>query len=119
MKPFLDKNIFEFSNTIPTKFLISGDFQKKILRDTFKNVLDPAFKNNKRKIGFNASLFLFLEKEKKAIVESFFMKDKVMNNLIDMKKLYKNMNNYKNDISFNKFLFSVISTKIFLENYQK
>lgn len=117
--PFLDKNIFEFSNTIPTKFLISGDFQKKILRDTFKNVLDPAVKNNKRKIGFNASLFLFLEKEKKAIVESFFMKDKVMNNLIDMKKLYKNMNNYKNDISFNKFLFSVISTKIFLENYQK
>ena len=42
-----------------------------------------------------------------------------MKNLIDMKKLYNNLNNYKKDINFNKFLFSIISTKIFLENYQK
>lgn len=117
--PFLDKNIFEFSNTIPTKFLISGDFQKKILRDTFKNVLDPVVRKNKKKIGFNASLFLYLEKEKKITLRNFFLKDKVMKNLIDMEKLYNNLSNYKQDINFNKFLFSIISTKIFLENYQK
>jgi asparagine synthase (glutamine-hydrolysing) len=117
--PFLDKNIFEFSNTIPTKFLISGDFQKKILRDTFKDVLDPIVRKNKRKIGFNASLFLFLEKEKENLIKNFFMKDKVMKNLIDMKKLYNNLENYKKNINLNKFLFSVISTKIFLESHQK
>ena len=117
--PFLDKSIFEFSSTIPTKFLISGNYQKKILRDAFKNILDPIVRKNKRKIGFNASLFLFLDNEKKITLKNFFLKDKVMKNLIDMKKLYNNLNNYKKDINFNKFLFSIISTKIFLENYQK
>ena len=83
--PFLDKSIFEFSSTIPTKFLISGNYQKKILRDAFKNVLDPIVRKNKKKIRFNASLFLFLDNEKKITLKNFFLKDKVMKNLIDMK----------------------------------
>lgn len=116
--PFLDKKIFEFANSIPTKFLISGNYQKKILRDAFKDVLDPTVRNNKRKIGFNASLSLFLHNENKNSIKNFFIKDKVMKNLIDMKKLYNNLNEYKKDISFNKFLFSIISTKVFLENYK-
>ena len=114
--PFLDKKLFEFSSSIPTKFLISGNYQKKILRDTFKNVLDHKVRTNKKKIGFNASLSLFLNKEKKIDVKNFFTKDKIMKNLINMKKLYYKLDTYKNDINFNKFLFSVISTKLFLEN---
>ena len=114
--PFLDKKLFEFSRSIPTKFLISGSYQKKILRDTFKNVLDHKVRTNKKKIGFNASLSLFLNKEKKIDIKNFFTKDKIMKNLINMKKLYYKLDTYKNDVNFNKFLFSVISTKLFLEN---
>ena len=57
--PFLDKSIFEFSSTIPTKFLISGNYQKKILRDAFKNVLDPIVRKKKGKLDLMPLYFYF------------------------------------------------------------
>lgn len=41
--PFLDHRLIEFSNRIPDQFLIKGDNKKKILKDTFADLLPPRF----------------------------------------------------------------------------
>jgi len=49
--PFLDHRLIEFSNQIPDKFLISGNNKKRILKDTFQDLLPKNFFNSP-KSGF-------------------------------------------------------------------
>ena len=50
--PYLNKELFENSLNIPTRFLISEGYQKKILRDCLKNILidDVRLDRQKKKV---------------------------------------------------------------------
>ena len=43
--PYLDKEIFNFALNLPANFLIEDGYQKKILRDSFKNILHEEIRN--------------------------------------------------------------------------
>ena len=63
--PYLDKELFEFSCSLPSSFLIRDGFQKKILRDSSKNILNKKIRLYKQKKGFNASINSLLNLVKK------------------------------------------------------
>ena len=114
--PFLDKNLFQYTQMIESSLLIKGYSQKFLLRETFKKNLHPDVYNFRQKIGFNASLYLFIKNENKKKLKKFFYEKSPINKLINMKLLFKNIDQCKESSEFSKFLFFVISTKIFLDS---
>lgn len=59
--PFLDRRLFEFANTVPTRHLIRNGYAKAILRDAMRGIVPDAILDNHRKVGFNASLTEFID----------------------------------------------------------
>ena len=118
--PYLDKDIFEYMLKVPTKYLISSGFSKKILRDSMKNIVNDNILWNKRKVGFNAPLSEIydfrLKKNREAILDyseifEIFNRDKI-------EKIFsKKLNKIPNSLS--KFIFNFLNSKIFLENNTK
>jgi asparagine synthase (glutamine-hydrolysing) len=115
--PFLDTNLFKFANTIPTNFLIQEGFQKFVLRKTFKNIMHPNVVNHRSKIGFNASLNLFIKNEKKNNLKNFFYEDSPVNDFVNMKNIFKLTQKKNLTPQVEKFLFNVMNIKIFLDKH--
>ena len=114
--PFLDRGLFEFGHTIPTRHLIKDGYTKSVLRDSMRGIVSDKVLNSFQKKGFNASLKELIDFEDKDIramllddskIFDYIKKDKI-------EKLFK-IKNLEN--SYSKFLFNFINAKIFLENY--
>jgi len=54
--PFLDKRLYEFTNTIPSKLLIGEGYNKFVLRTAMKGILNEKVRLSREKKGFNASI---------------------------------------------------------------
>ena len=115
--PFLDSDLFKFANTIPTKYMIQNGFQKFILRKTFNKVLHKNISSHRRKIGFNASLSLFIKNEKNKKLKKFFLEPSSINELVDMNKIYLLTQKKNLTSQAEKFLFNVMNIKIFLDKH--
>ena len=114
--PYLDKELFEFSMNIPSHFLISGKIQKKILRDSSKGILNDQIRNYNKKIGFNASINSLIDLKNKKNVEFYLNENSQLSEIINLRRLKKFIYNYNKSLpnEISKFIFSIISTKIFL-----
>lgn len=111
--PFLDKNLFEFMLTVPSNYLIQDGYQKKILRDSVKDILTDDIRLNREKKGFNGSINSLIKFNKKN-KDFIFDDNHEISEFIDLKKL-------RYDIDFNaipnhlsKLIFAVINLKIFM-----
>jgi asparagine synthase (glutamine-hydrolysing) len=114
--PFLDKNLFEFANSIPTNFLINNGYQKVVLRDSFKNTLNEQVRLDRHKKGFNASINTIINFKDPKINSYLFDKSSEINDFVDMKEVKKEI--YSNNTNqFSKFIFSVLNTKIFMDAF--
>jgi asparagine synthase (glutamine-hydrolysing) len=67
--PFLDHRIMDFSYSIPDKFLINGNNRKKILKDTFANLLPNNFFKSP-KAGFEIPIGEWFRNELKEDMKS-------------------------------------------------
>ena len=115
--PYLDTELVKFTNTIPSKYLIKNGFTKFPLRAVARKYLPKAITENKKKIGFNASLSSMFNINKKSNMK-YCMENSQIFDFIDknrFEKFIKTKNFHKSDVN-NKFLFNFISTKIFLES---
>ena len=65
--PFLDRSVIEFAQSIPTDYKINRKHGKRILRDTFSDLLPKSISTRSKK-GFEIPLAYWLEDE---IVEQF------------------------------------------------
>ncbi len=113
--PFLDKRLFEFVFSIPEAFLIQKGYGKYILRESLKGILNDKVRLDRIKKGFNASINSLLNFDDKKTKDYLLDLSSPIFDLVDVKefeKLLKNeyIPNYKS-----KFIFSFLSTKIFLE----
>ena len=114
--PYLDRNHFEFCYSIPTRHLIRDGYNKKVLRDSMQGIVPERILTTRRKVGFNAPLYSFLN-----------MKDKgVRNYLLGASPIFDHVNKVKiGDLlqktnlpnSESKFLFNYICGKLFLEEF--
>ena len=115
--PFLDKDLFEFANSIPSLFLINNGYQKSVLRDSFKNVLNEKVRLDRQKKGFNASINTVITFKDPKIKSFLFDKNSEINDFVNMKEIKKAIYSNKTN-QFSKFLFSILNTKIFLDGKQ-
>jgi asparagine synthase (glutamine-hydrolysing) len=90
-------------------------YQKMILRQSAKGILNDKVRLDRRKKGFNASINSIVNFKDAKIKNYFFDKKSKINEYIDMKKIYEITENENIDNYLSKFLFSVLNTKTFLD----
>ena len=114
--PYLDKNLMEFSYSIPREYLIREGVSKYVLRQSCKGVLNDQVRLNTRKMGFNASIMTLFNLQNKKNMD-FLLADSPIFEILDkdrFKALFSAKDSLPNSLS--KYLFSVISAKLFLES---
>lgn len=114
--PFLDRSLFESAHLIPTQHLIQDGKSKAVLREAMRGIVEDSILDNPRKVGFNApitDLCDFSEPE----TQKWFLKDSPIFDLVDKKSMKNFMGKKKYLNSDSKFLFSFLSSKLFLEKF--
>ena len=119
--PYLDSDLVSFANSIPTKNLIKNGYQKNLLREVLKGILPNKIRLDRKKVGFNSSLFSVFDK--KIIKENYFLlkKNTFLKTIIDFNKIDNNI--FLNTSSgfkdgSDKFLYSLMAVNSFLKNYE-
>lgn len=73
--PFLDYELVNFVFSLPAKFKINGRLRKRILQDSFRDLL-PAELYNRPKKGFEVPLLKWFRREMKSMIVDDLLSDK-------------------------------------------
>ncbi|MFL3005279.1 MAG: asparagine synthase (glutamine-hydrolyzing) [Candidatus Neomarinimicrobiota bacterium] len=114
--PFLDINLVEFTQSIPSHHLIKKGYSKYILRDSVKNILNDKVRLDRRKKGFNASIHSLINFDDKTSYD-YFLSDSPIFEIIRKDKIEFLLKNQSLENSYNKFLFNFLNSKIFIEKF--
>jgi asparagine synthase (glutamine-hydrolysing) len=116
--PYLDSKLFEFSYTIPAEHLIRDGYNKFILREAVKGILNETVRTDRQKKGFNASINSVVDFKDRATRE-YILDDSPVFNLVKKEAIERLLNQDKPlPNSYSKFMFSFINAKMFLEGQQ-
>jgi asparagine synthase (glutamine-hydrolysing) len=115
--PYLSRPLLDVALRLPENKLIQDGLGKYYLREAAKGLVHPDILWNRTKVGFNSSLFEFLDVEAKETRE-FLLDDSPIFDVVDKNKIegYLGM-----DLSLNsdsKFLFNFINAKLFMEFFE-
>ncbi len=114
--PFLDRELFDVSQQIPTRHLISNGYAKAVLRQAMRGIVPDAILDERRKIGFNASINSFVD----------FTSDEVRSAILDDSPIFDHVRKDRIETlmtqdplpnSRSKFLFYFLSSKMFVEEF--
>ena len=112
--PFLSRQLFEFMNTVPTKYLMQQGYTKYILREIGKSYLPTKIRLDRKKKGFNSSINSLINIHSQKFIDFVNKKSKIYD-IINKEELLKSLKNKSDENYLSKFIFSFISVKIFLE----
>ena len=117
--PFLDTGLFSECLNMPSKYYIQNGLAKWPLRQIINNIVPDKIRLNKRKIGFNAPIEEVIDLNKKKNVD-FLINDSEIFKIVKKNEILKLINKKKNFTGVeNNFIFSFLSSKIFIDNYSK
>lgn len=114
--PFLDSELCNVANSIPTHYLVQRGLAKAVLRDAMKGIVPDIILDSPRKVGFNAPIHAFLDVadetvRKEVLADSpifdYIRRDRI-ENLMDKGYLPN---------SESKFMFYFLNAKMFLEEF--
>jgi len=93
--PFLDHTIFDFAFTLPASYKVDGNMKKKILQDTFRNILPEELYNRPKK-GFEVPLLKWLRGDMKPMIQEYlldevFIKKQGLFNFEEIKSIYNTL----------------------------
>ncbi len=114
--PFLDHTLFEFCQTIPTKFLIQKGYAKFILRQAMDGIVPPKILSAHQKVGFNASISSLLDTGDRNVLE-YLLDDSPVFEYFRRDKFEKLLSKKELPNSESKFLFNFLNSKIFIEEF--
>lgn len=114
--PFLDRNLFDFCNSIPTRLLIQNGCNKSVLREAMRGIMPNRVVEERRKVGFNASLFEFINPADPETRDEL-LRDSPVFDVVQRDAVEQMLNMCELRNCDNKFLFSFIGTKMFLEEW--
>jgi len=113
--PFLDRALFEFCASVPTRHLVQDGMAKAVLRRAMRGIVPDAVLDCRRKVGFNAPILDLLDARDPAVRGELLRDSPIFEHveraaigeIIDREATLPN--------SESKFLFSFLSCKLFLE----
>ena len=114
--PFLDSNLIEFCNTIPTKLLIKNGYNKSILRDAMIHIVPEFILNNRNKIGFNAPIVDLLGTLDEKDMQEILSENPVFK-IIDKRRIKDLLLKKNHSNSESKFIFNFLNIKYFYEEF--
>lgn len=114
--PFLDRQLFEFCYSIPTRHLIGNGFNKKVLRDAMRGIVPASILESRRKVGFNAPILSFLDIHDRNVYE-YLLDDSPVFEFVRKNRIEDILAEDYLTNSKSKFLFSFVCSKMFLEEY--
>ena len=112
--PFLDTQLFETAQRIPTHLLIQKGYNKYLLRESLKGILNDKVRLSREKKGFNASLNSVINFENKTHREMILDQSDVYN-IVDRDKIENLMKQTEFSNSYKKFFFSFLNVKMWLD----
>ena len=114
--PYLDKDLFEFSRRIPTKWLIREGYAKAVLREAVRSIAPDEILDCRKKVGFNAPILDLLHIKDPLIRSQLLDKSPIFDH-IKREKIETLISKDWLPNSESKFLFYFLCSKIFIENY--
>ena len=114
--PYLDRSLQKFAYSIPAKHLIIDGYGKYVLREAVKGSLNDTVRLDRRKKGFNASINSIIDVRDPDIINYILDKRSELFDIIDINKVSKIVKNQFNHNHISKFIFNLLSIKIFLES---
>jgi len=114
--PFLDRRLFEFSMQIPTRHLVRDGAAKAVLREAVRGIVPDAIVNCRKKVGFNAPIFSFLDVEDKN-VRDYLLDDSPIFEYVRKDRIETLLKTAHLPNSQSKFLFYFVSSKMFIEEF--
>lgn len=113
--PFLDVNLFDFTNSIPNEHLIQNGYGKYVLREAMNGILNDQVRLDRRKKGFNASINSLFDFSDKTTRDYFLDSSSAIFDLVNINSVEQMISSKEASRHNSKFLFSFINCKIFLE----
>lgn len=117
--PYLDVNLFDFANSIPSEHLIQKGYGKYILREAMNGILNDPVRLDRRKRGFNASINSIFNFSEKSTRDYFLDSKSPIFDVVDINSVKSVISSKETASKNGKFLFSFINCKIFLEQQLK
>ncbi len=114
--PYLDRPLFEFSRSIPTEHLVRDGYAKAVLRDAMRGIAPSRVLDSRRKVGFNAPIFSFLDVNDPE-VRGYLLDDSVVFDHVRRDRIEQLLAKDFLPNSESKFLFNFLNMKIFLEEF--
>ncbi|NRA15626.1 MAG: asparagine synthase (glutamine-hydrolyzing) [Oceanospirillaceae bacterium] len=114
--PYLSRPLLDIALRLPENKLIQNGLGKYYLRKAAEGFVHPDILWNRKKIGFNSSLFEFFNPGDKDTRE-FILDDSAVFDVVDRTKIEQYVGS---DLSLNsdsKFLFNFINAKLFMEMF--
>ena len=112
--PYLDRQLFEFSLRIPTRFLVREGLAKVVLRDAMEGIAPEKVLWNPRKVGFNAPVSSFLDVADPTVRE-WLLDDSSIFEHVRRDKIEELIRQDDLPNSASKFLFYFVCSKMFVE----
>jgi asparagine synthase (glutamine-hydrolysing) len=114
--PFLDRNLFEFCNSIPTRHLVRDGKAKAVLREAVRGIAPDGIVDNRRKVGFNVPILDFLDVQDPQ-VRGRLLEPSPIFDYVDRQKIERLIAKRDLPNSESKFLFYFLNCKLFLEQF--
>jgi len=114
--PYLDSNLFQECLNMPKEYYIKNGMAKWPLRKIIEGLVPEKIRLNKRKIGFNAPIEEALDLSEKRNLD-YLLKDSPIFEIVDKHQLKNILNKKRFSGVENNFIFSFISSKIFMEKF--
>jgi asparagine synthase (glutamine-hydrolysing) len=114
--PYLDTKLFEFCYSIPPEHLIVDGQAKYVLREAMAGILNDRVRCERTKRGFNASINTVVDFNDPATDEYLFGESPIFD-ILDRDKVRELLRPSPLSDSVNKFAFSFINAKIFVEQF--
>lgn len=114
--PYLDGELFEWSQKVPTKHLIRNSFTKSILRDSIRDFVPNKIIDNPRKVGFNVPIDDYIDFQDEDVMNEL-SKSSPIEEIIRVDLINNLLKNSKRSNEESKFIFNYLSTRYFLEAF--
>ncbi len=112
--PYLDRALVEYLYSVPTRHLMGAGYAKRILREAAAGIVPDPVRLDTRKRGFNASINSLIDRSDPD-TRDILLADSPVFDIVKRSAVEEFLKDDMASNSFSKFLFSFISTKLFLE----